>query len=73
MHAHGFRTRLSEERLQVAAGQQLEDDEARMLIETDADEVHDVGVMEFRHDDRLHEEVHLGLVGRQLGQRLRSR
>ena len=41
-----------------------------MLVEAHTDEVHDVGVVELAHDQRLHEEVHLGLVGAQLGQRL---
>ena len=41
-----------------------------MLVETDADEVNDIGVVEFGHDQRFHQEIHFGLIGRQLGQRL---
>ncbi len=41
-----------------------------MLVEADPDEVDNVAVVELAHDERLHEEVHLGLVGAQLRQRL---
>ena len=67
---HGFGAELDEEVLEVAAGEQLEHDVARQLLEADADEGDDVGVLELAHDERLHQEVHLGLLGAQLGQRL---
>ena len=59
-----------EEGLEVAPGEQLEDDEPGVLVEAHSDEVNDVGVVKLAHDQRLHEEVHLGLVGAKLGQRL---
>ena len=67
---HCFGAELDEEVLEVAAGEQLEHDVARQLLEADADEGDDVGVLELAHDERLHQEVHLGLLGAQLGQRL---
>ena len=65
-----FRPGLAQECLEIAAGEQFEDDEARVFVETDANEVDDVGVVELGHDQRLHQKVHLCLVRRQLWQRL---
>lgn len=45
---------VAQEALEVAALEQLEDDVARVLLEADADEAHDVGVRELAHDERLH-------------------
>lgn len=59
-----FGSGFSEEGLQVPASEQLEDDETGMLVEADPDEVDDIGVMEFGHDDGLHEKVHFRLIGR---------
>ena len=66
--AYWFRSGVSEEGLEVPAGQQLEDDEAGMLVETDSNEMNDVGVVELAHDERLHQEVHLGLLDEQTTQ-----
>ena len=41
-----------------------------MLVEAHSYEVHDVSVVEFTHYEGLHEEVHLGLIGAELRQRL---
>ena len=57
-----LRSGVSEERLEVSAGQQLEDYETRVLVEADSNEMNDVGVVELAHDERLHEKVHLGLL-----------
>jgi hypothetical protein len=70
--AHGFGSGVSEENFEIASRQQLEDDEARVVVEAHAYEVHDVGVVELAHDQRLHQEVHLRLTGRQFRQRLRQ-
>ena len=66
--AYWFRSGVSEEGLEVPAGQQLEDDEAGMLVETDSNEMNDVGVVELAHDERLHQKVHLGLLDEQTTQ-----
>ena len=41
-----------------------------MFVEANTDEVNNIGVVEFRHDDGLHQEIHLCLIGRQFRQRL---
>ena len=33
-----------------------------MLVETDSNEMNDVGVVELAHDERLHQKVHFGLL-----------
>ena len=40
-----------------------------MLFKADPDEVNNVGMIEFGHDEGLHQKVQLGLVGAHLGQR----
>ena len=60
--AYRFRSGVSEECLEVSPGQQLEDNETRVFVEADPDEMNDVGVVELAHDERLHQKVHLGLL-----------
>ena len=66
-------TTLAQEALEVASGEQLQHYEARMALETDANEVDDVGMNELGHDHRLHQKVHLSLLRGQFGQGLRRR
>ena len=56
-----FGPRIPEKRPQVSPSEQLEDDEPRVFVEAHSDEADDVGVVELGHDQRLHQEVHLGL------------
>lgn len=67
LHRHrtgsfGFRPRFPEEVLQIAPRQQFQDDEARVLVEAHPDEVDYVRVVELRHYQGFHQEVHFCLV-----------
>lgn len=52
--SYRFGSRLSEEVLEISASQELDDDEPRVFVKADSDEVNDVWVIELAHNQSLH-------------------
>ena len=67
-----FGSTLAQERLDVTAFEEFEDDVARMSIETDSDETNDVLVRKLAHDERFHQEIHFRLLRAERGQSLKT-
>jgi len=58
-----LRARVPEEGLEVSTGQKLQDYEPWVFLKADPDELDDVCMLELAHDESLHQEVHLRLIG----------
>lgn len=63
-----FVSAFAQEVLQVTARQQFEDNEPRMPVEADANQVHNVRMVELGHDGGFHQEIRLSLPSRQFRQ-----
>ena len=58
----------SEERFQITTSQKLQNDKPRVFFKAHSNEMNYVGMIEFGHDQSLHQEIHLSLVCAQFWQ-----